>query len=388
MKSETILPKSFPVMDDSLFRLAFESSNYGVIFLDTDQKVIFWNEWISDKSKIDADMANGKTLLDLFPEIAGARIVGAIMRSYSGVSTVLSSTLNKHIFPLLFKEDNGEINPLLQSVTVRPFVSNENNNFCMVQINDVTAAVKRDVLLKKYIGKAQGLSRLKSEFISTVSHELRTPLTSINGSLLLLSSGSVAKVSPEAKTLIDIALNNTDRLMLLINDILDMEKIEAGKMDFVMVPVLLGPIIQKSIECNRPYAEKYQVSLKLTDDVGEVMVFVDVDRLMQVLSNLLSNASKFSNSGDEINIVISRDEDEFIRITVKDKGQGIPKGFEGSIFEKFSQADGSDRRVKGGTGLGLSICQSIVKQMSGTIGFYNNPDGGASFFVNLKEINN
>ena len=385
MKKPMELPRNSPAMDDSFFRHALETSNFGVIFLDADEKVVFWNDWIASKSGIDAGAALGQSLLNLFPEIAGKRITGAIMRSLSGVSTVLSSVLNKTIFPLFYKRDNGDVCPLLQSVTVRPFVSSEADTFCMIQIDDVTSAVKRDALLKEYVTKAQDLSRLKSEFISTVSHELRTPLTSINGSLSILSSGVVIDLTLEARTLIEIAYNNAERLMLLINDILDMEKIEAGRMDFVMAPVQLNELIDQCVTCNKPYAEKYRVSLSLLNGLGDVTVLADADRLMQVLSNLLSNAVKFSVAMTQVDILVSRVNGN-IRVTVKDCGPGIPRDFEDRVFDKFSQADGSDRREKGGTGLGLSICKSIMDRMSGQIGFFNNPEGGASFYIDLVEF--
>jgi len=372
-------------MDDSLFRLAFESSDYGVIFLNADEKVVFWNDWMTSKSEIHGSVALGQSLLDVFPEIAGKRIAGAIIRSFSGIPTVLSSVLNKVVFPLFEHMDNGERQSLLQTVSVRPFSSSNGDAFCMIQINDMTAAFKRDEFLKEYAGKAHDLSKLKSEFISTVSHELRTPLTSINGSLSILSSGVVVDLPVEARTLLSIALNNTERLMLLINDILDMEKIEAGRMDFIMGPVQLSRVIKKSIECNKPYCEKYGVSLELSNKVGDVLVNADTDRLMQVMSNFLSNAAKFSGRGTTIRVNVER-VDAFIRVTVSDSGPGISKEFEGRLFDKFSQADGSDRREKGGTGLGLSICKSIMDRMSGSIDFFNNPDGGASFYINLQEI--
>lgn len=372
-------------IDDSLFRVAFETSDYGVIFLNSAQRVVFWNDWMAAKSKIEADMALGQSLLELFPEIAGKRISGAIIRAYSGASTILSSVLNKAPFPLYNRKDNGELYILLQSVSVRPFTSSEGETFCMLQINDMTAIIKRDALLKEYVEKAQGLSKLKSEFISTVSHELRTPLTSINGSLTLLSNGVVGNLEVDVKSLVDIALNNTSRLILLINDILDIEKIEAGRLDFSIGAVLLPKLISQSIECNKPYGDKFQVSYKMINPAGDVNVLADMDRLMQVMNNLLSNAAKFSQANSQVEIIISR-RDEFIRVTVKDNGAGISEAFKERIFEKFSQADASDEREKGGTGLGLSICKHIMDRMSGKISYSNNPEGGASFHIDLKEI--
>jgi len=222
--------------------------------------------------------------------------------------------------------------------------------------------------------------RIKTEFVSTVSHELRTPLTSIRGSLALLVSGVAGELSVKAKPLIDIAHKNSERLILLVNDILDMEKIESGKMEFQICPTKIMPLLKQALEANRAYAEQYNVSLKLEGDLAGSMLSIDSNRLMQVLTNLLSNAVKFSPVGDEVILSISSDE-QHSRIEVKNRGSGIPEQFHSHIFQKFAQADSSDTRKKGGTGLGLSISKAIVEQMGGNISFSSEPDVLTTFFV-------
>ncbi|MDP1940782.1 MAG: PAS domain S-box protein, partial [Gallionella sp.] len=222
--------------------------------------------------------------------------------------------------------------------------------------------------------------RMKSEFISTVSHELRTPLTSIRGSLGLLAGGLAGALPAQVKTLIDIAHKNSERLILLVNDILDMEKIEAGKMEFLPAPTRLIPLLHQAIEGNRAYAEQFGVVYELTDALPDVDVNLDADRWQQVLSNLLSNAAKFSPAGDRV-ILSATSDGERVRITVSDHGSGIPAQFQSRIFEKFSQADSSDTRKKGGTGLGLSITKSLVEQMGACIGFESQPDVLTTFWV-------
>jgi PAS domain S-box-containing protein len=224
------------------------------------------------------------------------------------------------------------------------------------------------------------IERMKSEFISTVSHELRTPLTSIRGSLGLIVGGVAGTLPAQANSLIDIAHKNCERLILLVNDILDMEKIEAGKMEFQSAPIELLPLLKQALEGNRSYGEQFGVSFELSGESPELKVHVDANRLQQVLANLLSNAAKFSPQGDTVLIVVTADR-ERVRVAVSDHGSGIPAAFQSQIFQKFAQADASDTRKKGGTGLGLSITRAIVEQMGGRIGFTSEPNVLTTFWV-------
>jgi len=224
------------------------------------------------------------------------------------------------------------------------------------------------------------VERMKSEFISTVSHELRTPLTSIRGSLGLIAGGVAGELPPQAKALVDIAHKNSERLILLVNDILDMEKIEAGKMEFSLASIGLTALLRQALEGNRAYAEQYQVRYELTGDLPELKVNVDANRMQQVLANLLSNAAKFSPSGDAVGVSVKLD-GQRVRIAVSDHGSGISEQFRSQIFEKFAQADSSATRNKGGTGLGLSITRAMVEQMGGRIGFDSTPNVLTTFWV-------
>jgi PAS domain S-box-containing protein len=232
------------------------------------------------------------------------------------------------------------------------------------------------------ITERRKVDRLKNEFVSTVSHELRTPLTSIRGALGLLSGGAAGAFPEKAAEMINIAYRNTDRLSRLINDILDIEKIESGKMQLNIKSHRLPPMLVQAIEANAGYAAQYGVEFVLRDDAPDVSINVDSDRLQQVLSNLLSNAAKFSPAGSRIDLWASRTGDT-LRIGVTDRGSGIPDEFRDKIFQKFSQADASDTRQKGGTGLGLSISQAIVERMRGEIGFESGMGAGTTFWVDL-----
>lgn len=226
------------------------------------------------------------------------------------------------------------------------------------------------------------VERMKNEFISTVSHELRTPLTSIRGALGLVIDGFAGEVHEQAREMINIAHNNSERLVRLINDILDMEKIEAGKMTLELRPVELRSLLERAVADNAGYASEHQVRFEIRGRIPELEVYVDHDRMLQVLANLLSNAAKFSPAGETVAVsaVLANGS---ARISVEDRGPGIPEEFQQRIFGKFAQADSSDTRQKGGTGLGLSITKAIVESHGGTIGFDTSADKGTVFHFDL-----
>ncbi len=234
------------------------------------------------------------------------------------------------------------------------------------------------------ISERKKIDRMKSEFISMVSHELRTPLTSIRGSLGLISGGAAGELPPKAKQLVDIAGKNSERLVRLINDILDVEKIEAGKMAFDIKPLPLSDLITQTLSANQGYAEQFKVSLKFINHAPAVMVEADKDRLEQVLTNLISNACKFSPEGGEVSITLEKTP-LWVSVTIADQGPGIPEEFRQRIFQKFAQADSSDSRQKGGTGLGLSITKAIIERLRGHIGFHSEVGQGTAFFFRLPE---
>ena len=236
--------------------------------------------------------------------------------------------------------------------------------------------VTRDITERKRAEK------MKSEFVSTVSHELRTPLTSIKGSLGLLRSGVAGNLPDKMTSMLDIAYNNSERLVLLINDILDIEKIEAGKMDFRRETVDLSTLIHQAVTENVGYAEAHSVTFRITDNLPDARISGDGSRLMQVLNNLLSNAAKFSNEDTDVDISLRR-ADAGYRISVTDRGKGIAEEYREQLFEKFSQADSSDTRQIGGTGLGLSISKAIIERHGGEIGFVSVAGQGSTFFFEL-----
>lgn len=228
------------------------------------------------------------------------------------------------------------------------------------------------------------IDRMKSEFVSTVSHELRTPLTSIRGSLGLVWAGVAGELPERAKSLVGIAKTNCERLIRLINDILDSEKIESGKMTFELQAQEIEPLMEQALADNQGFAEQHGVTMVLKKTAGPVRVCVDSDRLIQVVTNLLSNAIKYSPPQGTVQVVI-RQQANRVRVEIIDNGPGIPEEFRKRIFQKFSQADSSDTRQKGGTGLGLSISKIIVERMDGSIGFTSESNKGTTFFFELPE---
>lgn len=226
------------------------------------------------------------------------------------------------------------------------------------------------------------VDRMKMEFVSTVSHELRTPLTSIAGSLGLLAGGAAGPLPDRAARLVGIARANSERLVRLVNDILDIERIEAGEVQFDLRPVSLGDLLARTVEANAGFAERYGVRVALDDGPASALVTGDADRLIQVFTNLLSNAIKFSPAGSAVSISVAA-RDACWRVSVADKGPGIPEAFRPRLFRKFSQADSSDTRAKGGSGLGLSIAREIVHRHQGVISFDTSAGAGTSFHVDL-----
>jgi len=232
------------------------------------------------------------------------------------------------------------------------------------------------------ITERKRVERLKDEFVSMVSHELRTPLTSISGSLGLLLGAGVEESHGSAHRLLTIAQRNCQRLIRLLNDILDIEKMESGKLTFNFERIAVVPLVEQAIDGIRNFAESHGIRLRFDAAAADAEVEADSLRLLQVLTNLLSNAIKFSPSGGEVIVALGSDA-EAVRISVRDHGPGIPEDFRPRMFEKFAQADSADGHQKGGSGLGLNIVRQIVDRLGGEIFFEDAPGGGTVFHLTL-----
>ncbi|HEY9857540.1 MAG TPA: ATP-binding protein [Stenomitos sp.] len=245
---------------------------------------------------------------------------------------------------------------------------------------DVTERVERERFQAERIAALQESDRLKDQFISMVSHELRTPLTSLRGSLGLLASGRMGTLPDQGQQMIQMAHNNCERLMRLVNDILDIAQIQAGKFRIQTEACDARTLAQEAVEAMQGMANKAKV--RLVTKAPSLPLRADPGRIIQALSNLLSNAIKFSPVEALIQVTLTR-VDQGVRFVVTDQGPGIPADQQDLIFERFEQVDSSDTRARGGTGLGLPICRSIIRAHGGQIGVENLPEGGSAFWFTL-----
>ena len=241
-------------------------------------------------------------------------------------------------------------------------------------------AVIGSVVVFRDVSERRAVDRMKDEFISMVSHELRTPLTSIRGALGLLGGGAAGQLPPRAARMVEVATTSTDRLIRLINDILDVERMAVGKLVLHTQPTSAQDLVQAAVEEMAGLAHASDVSIRISGDDGTVLA--DPDRVVQTLTNLLSNAVKFSPTGEVVEVATVA-EPRHIRFDVHDSGSGIPSGQLESIFEHFRQADASDTRQKGGTGLGLAICRGLVEKHGGQIWATSEPDQGSTLSFTL-----
>lgn len=230
------------------------------------------------------------------------------------------------------------------------------------------------------VSERREVERLKKEFVSTVSHELRTPLTSIRGSLTLLNVGALGSLPEQAKKAVNIAERNTIRLIGLINDILDIEKLESGKLDMVFQDVDITSVLERSVESVKTFADNNGVLLEMIP--SNVHLNADGDRLVQVIVNLMSNACKFSPQGATVTVRVD-EIPNWIEVKVIDRGRGIPEKFKGLLFQRFQQVEASDAKRKGGTGLGLAICKGIIEAHGGTIGVDSEEGKGSVFWFRV-----
>ena len=237
------------------------------------------------------------------------------------------------------------------------------------------------------ITERKRIEQLKNEFVSVVSHELRTPLTSISGALGIVTGGMLGELPDKMRDMLSIAYKNAQRLTLLINDLLDMEKLAAGKMDFDVHVQPLLPLVEQSLSANKAYADTFGVRLALHAQNAGTNAYAEVDarRIQQVLTNFISNAVKFSPPNGVVDVHLLR-EGHWVEIAVVDHGPGVSEEFRAHIFQKFAQADASDSRQRGGTGLGLAISKAFVERMQGSIGFESEPGQGARFFARFPAV--
>src|SRR5689334_5542161 len=253
--------------------------------------------------------------------------------------------------------------------TVTPLVNPDGHLISVIaQGRDITAQLEAE--------------RMKKEFTSTLSHELRTPLTSIIGSLQLINAGVLGDVNKDVGELTVVAERNGQRLLDLINDFLGNEKIESGKLTLNPEIIRVDELVRESMLLNKGFGDRFHVRFEPRGELLTREVNADRKRLLQVMTNLLSNAAKFSPEGEVVEITTEETTAQ-LRVSVHDKGPGIPEAFRSRIFGRFNQADSTATRQKGGTGLGLAICKRLIEMMEGHIGFHDREGGGTTFWFEL-----
>ncbi len=326
---------------------------------DRDHRIIYGNQALSEMMGIPASEYVGKNDYELFPK----------------EQVEVFWERDNQVFETGEVDENEEY--LTDSQGKRHILSTKKTRCTIAGHEPVIVGITRDVTAFKEV------ERLKNDFIAMISHELRTPLTSIHASLALLSSGVVCDLPPQTENMMKIAYKNSERLVRLVNEILDIEKIEAGMMYPQIEPIPVASFLAQAIEENSAYGKKHGVKFLLGDIPEDCTLLADTNRLMQVLANLLSNAAKFSKRGGKVIVAATQMKNEIVRLEVSDDGMGIPDKFRNQIFEKFSQGDASITRSQEGTGLGLNISKKLVEAMGGEIGFQSKFGKGTTFYINF-----
>ncbi|MFT5136100.1 MAG: PAS domain S-box-containing protein, partial [Arenicella sp.] len=354
--------------------LLVDTANAPIFGIDSHGNVNEWNQ--------QAEISTGYSKTEVMGQDLVANFIAEEHRSSVGniLEKALKGEQTANYEFVLFSKAGNRIDILLNSTTRRDATG---------KIVGVVG-VGQDITELNRVRKAQELiqqasDKTKSEFISTISHELRTPLTSIKGALSLIKAGVVDKSHEKFLLIVNMAYKNSARLHQLIDEILDIEKLDSGKIKMQMSVMDLSVLLDEAATTNRGFAEEYDVTFVRSGIEQPLFVRGDHDRLMQVMGNLLSNAAKFSRIGGKVEISLARHNGN-LRIAVKDYGCGIVEESRATIFEKFTQADSSDVRQQGGSGLGLSIAKKLIEQHNGHIDFTSVVDKGTTFYVDLPEI--
>ncbi|WP_419831703.1 GAF domain-containing sensor histidine kinase [Endozoicomonas atrinae] len=251
----------------------------------------------------------------------------------------------------------------------------------LTALEALSRQVVSNLELRLKVRQLQELDSIKNSIISLISHELRTPVTSIKGSLQLLLCGGDCSLTTEAASLVEIAARNSDRLLAVVNDILDISKIDEGKLDLNIQQHSLPEIVEEAVELNQSFVEKCncQTQLNKPTDSKSLDISVDKGRLIQVMTNLISNAAKFTSTGDTIVVAIDSIDGERAKVSIIDHGQGISLADQPSIFKRFPGCSSTNEKIPG-TGLGLNLCKSLIEAMGGEIGFVSTPGRGSDFY--------
>lgn len=355
---------------------------------------------ITTRKKAEQELGRLKSSLDLVVDSVFMFSPGTLHIFYSNSSTELISGYShqeiSRMSPLELFSDKERLKDIIKRMSIgklnvskyETFLNNKNGTKIPVEvllqyISPPNEPARFITILHDHT-EIKKVDRIKSDFISTVSHELRTPLTSIRGSLGLIMNDAVGNVPKKLLKFLRIASTNTDRLLLIINDILDIDQIESGKMSFHFKTQELMPIVKQSIQAIASYADQFSVNLSIKSSLDNGLIYADSDRLIQVMNNLLSNAVKFSPKGETVDITVARNRN-VLRVSITDYGTGIPEELQPRLFDKFSQSDSQHNNKISGTGLGLAISKSIIKKHAGNISYVTRENIGTTMFIELPE---
>jgi len=303
-------------------------------------------------------------------------------------STYQTMSLKDAVPSLNWEIFNRNVGLLLESSTDRiemEVILGGKPHDVSIQLINPEAGPQRFVAIFRDVADRAEVERIKEEFIATVSHELRSPLTSIKGALGLMMSGAMGNISEKSRALLDVAHRNVNRLVLIVNDILDMEQIAAGKMSFDMKVDNLADLVSEALSANSAGAARFDVSVVAEGLEKQAFAEFDHARMMQVMTNILSNAIKFSHPGGRV-IVALKCIGPSHEISVQDFGVGIPPEALKTIFERFTQAENRSERTGNGTGLGLSITKALVEKHCGSVAITSEWNKGTTVYVRLPRV--
>lgn len=258
----------------------------------------------------------------------------------------------------------------------------------MVSVAPLAASQTRSkgyVVLAADLRERLRTEQQKDEFVTMVHHEVRAPLTAVRGAIGLLNGGVAGELSDSARELVDIAMRNSERMERLVGDILASRKLDSGRMDFQLLEVAPMRLVEQAVEATSAYGEQFDVGIVVEGDVGDARIRVDPDRFIQVLNNVLSNAVRYSPSGEVVTVTVGC-VDGLVRVAVADRGPGIADDFKDRVFEKFARADDGSWRHRSGTGLGMSISKAIMDELGGSIHFETTAGSGTTFFVDIPAV--
>jgi len=382
------------ILSNDILYSSLNQLSVGIIIIDEKQRVVFFNKWLGDYSGLLLEQAQNKYLGDIFTEYSNSRLSDACEGALLlGLPTRLSHTFNPSPLPLYQKNAVGDENYRIeQQISIKSIVTKTKQHLCQIVIDNVTHTVKKEITLKKLADenkeqqkKAEIANKSKSQFLANMSHEIRTPINGVLGMLTLLAD---TKLNDEQKEFNHLAAVSAENLLHLINDILDVSKIEAGKLDIELVEFNLLGLLADIISTFSIMAKEKDIVLPL--DVSEVSnpnIIGDPTRIQQIITNLLGNAIKFTEHGEirvKAEVLPVEQLDVVLKISITDTGIGISTEKCKHLFDAFTQVDASTTREYGGTGLGLTIVKQLCQLMGGDIDVSSEEGKGSIFSFYLK----